>query len=55
MIRQYAPLQNERIQHTLIAVDAFKRLHEQIGTAASDMNKGAFLAKPQTGSYCQTL
>lgn len=33
-------------QHTLIAIDAFKRLHEQVGAAASDVNQGAFFAEP---------
>jgi hypothetical protein len=43
------------IRRTLITVDAFERLHEEIGTAASDMNKRTLLAEPQTRSYCQTL
>jgi hypothetical protein len=42
-------------QHTFIAVDTIKRLHKQVGATASDMNKRALLAEPQTRSYCQTL
>jgi len=37
---------DEPSQHTFVAVDAFKRLHKQIGATASDMNKRAFLAEP---------
>jgi hypothetical protein len=55
VMRQYDPMKCKHIRRTLITVDAFERLHEEIGTAASDMNKRTLLAEPQTRSYCQTL
>jgi hypothetical protein len=42
-------------QYTFIAVDTIKRLHEQVGATAGDVNKRALLAEPETRSYCQTL
>lgn len=41
--------------HTFVAIQAIKRLHYDVGTAACHMHQWAFFAQPQTGCNCETL